>query len=120
MSCFEKICLNIYKSVPPVVLKGIIPLIDITRKLKGKPRIPIKEKMAEIKYPDFKNEKVIMLHGVSVGEIVSLENLIKEIKKKFKNYKIVLTTGTTTAQEIAKKKYSEYVTRSTLQRTKYP
>ncbi len=109
MSCFEKICLNIYKSVPPVVLKGIIPLIDITRKLKGKPRIPIKEKMAEIKYPDFKNEKVIMLHGVSVGEIVSLENLIKEIKKKFKNYKIVLTTGTTTAQEIAKKKYSEYV-----------
>lgn len=28
--------------------------------------------------PPFENEKVIMLHGVSVGEVIALENLAKK------------------------------------------
>ena len=49
-----------------------------------------------------------MLHGVSVGEVLSLENLVKEIKTNFPDYDLVLTTGTLTGQELAHKKYSEY------------
>ena len=106
---FEKKCLDIYKSIKPNTLKSIIPLIDFTRKLNKKPPIPLREKMAEIDFPNFQNEKVIMLHGVSVGEVMSLENLAKTIKKTFPNYKLVITTGTLTGQELAKKKYSELV-----------
>ena len=48
-----------------------------------------------------------MIHGVSVGEVLSLEKLIKRIKEEFKEYGIVITTGTQTGQELAKKKYGE-------------
>ncbi len=103
---FEKSIFNLYKSVTPNAFKKVIPLIDIIREFKNKPPIPLKEKMAEIDYPNL-GSKVIMLHGVSVGEVQSLENLVKRIKKDFPDYKLVITTGTVTGQELAHKKYGE-------------
>ncbi len=104
----EKKILNIYKSINVKTIKKIIPLIDLIRKLNKKPPIPLKEKLCEIDFEDFQNKKTIMLHGVSVGEIVSLENLIKKIKQNYPNHKLILTTGTLTGQELAKKKYSDF------------
>jgi len=103
---FEKFVFNLYKSITPDVFKKIIPVIDKVREFKNKSAIPIKEKMAEIEYPEL-GDKVIMLHGVSVGEVQSLENLIKKIKAEFKDFKLVITTGTVTGQELAKKKYCD-------------
>lgn len=54
-----------------------------------------------------KNEKSIMFHGVSVGEVIALENLIKLAKETFNDYKIIITTGTKTGQDIAIKKYDK-------------
>ncbi len=53
------------------------------------------------------DDKVIMFHAVSVGEVLSLEKLLKKAKSEFPEYKIVLTTGTKTGQELAHKKYGE-------------
>lgn len=53
------------------------------------------------------DDKIIMFHGVSVGEVIALENLIKLAKTEFPGYKILITTGTKTGQDIAKKKYAE-------------
>lgn len=103
---FEKVCFRVYKSIPESMLKAVIPLIDLTRKLNSKPPIPLKEKMAELEFPSL-GDKVIMVHGVSVGEVLSLENLIKKIKETYPAYKLVLTTGTVTGQELAHKKYGE-------------
>lgn len=61
----------------------------------------------------FNNDKIIMLHGVSVGEVIALENLAKKIKETFPDYKLVVTTGTKTGQDIAHKKYeniADYIT----------
>ena len=80
----EESLFRLYNSIKPETLKKIVPFIDFTRKLNKKPPIPLKEKMAEIEFPDFSKDKVILLHGVSVGEILSLENLIKKIKENFK------------------------------------
>lgn len=104
----EEYILNQLKKIKPNTLKKVVPLIDYIRKLKNKPPIPLKEKLAEIELKDFSNDKVIMLHGVSVGEVLSLENLIKKIKENFPSHKLVLTTGTKTGQELAIKKYSDY------------
>lgn len=54
-------------------------------------------------------DKVIMYHAVSVGEVMSLEKLLKKTKEAYPDYKLVLTTGTKTGQELAHKKYSEIV-----------
>ncbi len=51
--------------------------------------------------------RILMFHGVSVGEVIALENLIKLTRETFKEAKILITTGTKTGQEIAKKKYGE-------------
>ena len=56
---------------------------------------------------DLTKEKVIMLHGCSVGEIVAVEGMAKKIKEAFPGYKLVVTTSTLTGQDIAKKKFSE-------------
>ena len=105
---FENFCFSIYKSIKPCVFKALIPIIDFSRKLNNKPPIPLKEKMSEIDFPTL-GDKVIMIHGVSVGEVLSLENLIKKVKQEFSDYQIVVTTGTVTGQELAHKKYAEIV-----------
>ena len=72
-----------------------------------------KEKFANQNMPISPEDKVIMLHGVSVGEVIALENLAKQIKTSFSDYKLVLTTGTKTGQEIAHKKFAgiaDYIT----------
>lgn len=104
---FEEKFFRIYQSVKPEALKRIVPIIDFTRRMNKKPPIPLKEKMAEIEFPDFSKDKVIMVHGVSVGEVLSLENLLKKIKQNFKECKLAITTGTVTGQELARKKYGE-------------
>lgn len=71
-----------------------------------------KEKFGNIT-PPFKDERIIMIHGVSVGEVIALENLVKKIKEVFPQYKIVITTGTKTGQDIAHKKFegtADYIT----------
>ena len=73
------------------------------------PQDAIERKCAIIPEEGFsKDDDVIMVHGVSVGETNALENLVKAIRKEFPNSKIVYTTGTWTGQELAKKKLSEY------------
>lgn len=49
-------------------------------------------------------KKVIWLHAVSVGEVISCQPLISELKEK--NYKVYLSTTTPTGYEVAKRKYS--------------
>jgi len=51
--------------------------------------------------------KIIMFHGVSVGEVIALENLIKLARETFGDSRILITTGTKTGQDIAKKKYGD-------------
>ena len=50
---------------------------------------------------------VIMFHGVSVGEVIALEKLIRKTRIEFPDARIVVTTGTVTGQEIAHKKLGE-------------
>lgn len=104
----EELILNLYKSLKPEVAKVIFPIVNIFRSLNNKPAIPLKEKLCEGKLPTF-SEKTIMIHGVSVGEILSLEYLIKTIKNQFSDCKIVLTVGTAAGNQVARKKYAKLV-----------
>lgn len=46
----------------------------------------------------------ILFYGVSVGEVVAMENLIKKTRETFSDMNIILLTGTKTGQQIAHKK----------------
>ena len=96
----------IYGILSTIIFIAILPFYYLVRVFQRKYLYGWKEKFGFFKAPSLGN-KVIMLHGVSVGEIIALENLTKNIKTTFPDYKIVVTTGTKTGQEIAKKKYAE-------------
>lgn len=49
----------------------------------------------------------ILFYGVSVGEVIAIENLIKKTRETFPEMEIILLTGTKTGQEIAHKKLGE-------------
>lgn len=100
--------LFLYGLVSTLVFIILFPFYYIIRVLNGKFLYGWKEKLGFFKAPDLGN-KVIMFHGVSVGEVIALENLIKKTKDVFPEYKIVVTTGTKTGQEIALKKFDKVV-----------
>lgn len=84
------------------------PVMNYVLRKKLYPEDAIKRKYAEIPEEGFtKTDKVIMFHAVSVGEVNALENLVKAARKQFPERKIVVTTGTHTGQDIAKKKLGE-------------
>lgn len=96
----------LYGLVSTIVFVLFLPFYFIVRVLNKKFLYGWKEKLGFFKAPIL-GDKVIMYHGVSVGEVIALENVIKKTKEVFPDYKIVVTTGTKTGQEIARKKYTQ-------------
>jgi len=82
------------------------PFVLIARLHTGKDTGTRKIKLGLFDNPNL-GDKVIMYHAVSVGEVLSLEKLIKSTKQTYPDYKLVLTTGTKTGQELAQKKYTD-------------
>ena len=98
--------LFLYGLVTTFLFILLLPFYYIVRVCNGKFLYGGREKLGFFKSPHL-GDKVIMYHGVSVGEVIALENLIKKTREVFPEYKIVVTTGTKTGQEIARKKFSE-------------
>jgi len=94
----------IYGIITTILFLVLLPFVYLVRAIQGKFLYGWREKLGFFQAPNLGN-KVIMYHGVSVGEVIALENLIKKTKETFPDYKIVVTTGTKTGQEIAHKKY---------------
>ena len=93
----------IYRILSTILFLAALPIYAAVRACRGKFLPGWKEKLGKFDAPKL-GDKVIMFHGVSVGEVIALENLIKKTKETFPDYKIVVTTGTKTGQEIAHKK----------------
>lgn len=96
----------IYEIVVTILFFVALPFIYVVRAVKGKYMYGWREKFGMLNVPQM-NEKRIMFHGVSVGEVIALENVIKKAKESFPDYEIIVTTGTKTGQDIAQKKYKD-------------
>jgi len=104
-----------YSALVSALSTVVFPAVYLSRTIQKKDVTSWKTKFGNYKLPDNfdKNKKTIMVHGVSVGEIVSLEKLIRKIKSDFPKNNLVITTGTKTGQETAIKKMSgiaDYIT----------
>lgn len=95
----------LYGLISTLVFILCLPFYAIFRAFNRKFLYGWKEKLGFFRTPQLGN-KIIMFHGVSVGEVIALENLIKKTKEEFPQYRIVVTTGTKTGQDIAQKKYA--------------
>ena len=67
-----------YQIISDLLWKIIKPIASNVVRKNGYPEDAISRKCGNISEDGFnKNEKVIMFHGVSVGEAIALENLVK-------------------------------------------
>lgn len=97
-----------YQLISDILWHIIKPIGENIVRKNGYPEDAISRKCGIIPEDGFsKDDNVIMFHGVSIGEAVALENLVKTARKEFIDSKIVMTTGTYTGQEIAKKKLGD-------------
>ncbi len=84
------------------------PIISVVLRKKDYPESAIARKYGNIPETGFgQDDNLVMFHGVSVGEINALENLVKKVRAEHTDLKIVVTTGTHTGQDLAKKKLGE-------------
>lgn len=68
------------------------------------------QKLGLFQTPLLKKTKTVVFYGVSVGEVIAMENLIKKAREEFSEINIIVLTGTKTGQEIAQKKLGETAT----------
>lgn len=99
--------MNIINILSEAIFRIGYPALVLFHKKGGYSKEAIQKKLGNIDNPNFGNNRVIMFHGVSVGEINAIEKLIKKTREEFPMAKIVVTTGTNTGQEIAHKKLEE-------------
>src|SRR3954471_15723832 len=52
-------------------------------------------------------QPVIWVHAVSVGEVLAVTGLMKEIERWFSAYRIVVSTTTDTGQKLARERFGE-------------
>lgn len=109
LNFYQKTVLNIYSFLTSILSILILPLIYVIRVIQKKDVSSWKIKFGNFDLPNSfdKSKKTIMIHGVSVGEIVSLEKLIRRTKNDFPNCNLIVTTGTKTGQETAIKKMGD-------------
>lgn len=96
------IFLILYQLIQIIILP-FLPIYLLIRKIKKKPVFgSLKERLGFAPKVEEKKD-VIWLHAVSVGEILSIQNLVNQIKKNNPNYYCYVTTGTITGKQIAQK-----------------
>jgi 3-deoxy-D-manno-octulosonic-acid transferase len=54
-----------------------------------------------------KASRVIWVHAVSVGEVLAVRGLVQEMRQKFAEHRVVVTTTTDTGQKLARKLFGE-------------
>jgi len=97
--------LHIYTFLYSLTLPFILPR-EFFKRSKNIRKQWLKEKFALYKEISFENEKKkrIWIHAVSVGEVIAVSRLIKELSKK---YNIILSTITDTGQKVAYQRFKD-------------
>ena len=88
-----------------LIYRLIYPLLVLFHKNGGYDNDSIQRKKGYVDSIKTDNHKIVMFHGVSVGEVNAIEKLIKKAHEAYPDEKIVVTTGTNTGQELAHKKF---------------
>jgi 3-deoxy-D-manno-octulosonic-acid transferase len=57
--------------------------------------------------PDPVTQRVIWVHAVSVGEVLAITGLVREMQRKFPRHRVMVSTTTDTGQELARKRFGD-------------
>ena len=87
-----------------ILLLPFLVIFIFLRKIKGKPVFGSFRQRFGFVPKSLKDKKVFWIHAVSVGEVLSVQNLINKITKEIPNSFCYLTVGTIQGKKIAQQK----------------
>ena len=64
-------------------------------------RVPVRLRLPQ------ERERAIWVHAVSVGEVLAVGGLVEELRRRFPQHRIFISTTTDTGQELARKRFGE-------------
>ena len=90
-------------NVLQILVFNFFVLYLIYRMIKGKSIVGnLRQRLGFVPCPP-KNKDVIWLHAVSVGEVLSVQHLVNDIKSNSSNTQCYLTVGTLAGKQVAEK-----------------
>jgi 3-deoxy-D-manno-octulosonic-acid transferase len=54
-----------------------------------------------------RSRRVIWVHAVSVGEVLAVSGLVEQLRRKFPQHRVLVTTTTDTGQDLARRRFGE-------------
>ncbi len=94
----------LYSFILMLSLVFYLPLYFFKLKIVKGESLYMKERLGIHMHPVSRAEKSVWIHAVSVGEVLSLQKLIMDLKKRHPEYKIYFSSLTNTGLRIAKDK----------------
>jgi 3-deoxy-D-manno-octulosonic-acid transferase len=88
----------------PVVIGGLGWRLAFMRRAREDVRQRLGHYPGDVRCPNRGRERVIWVHAVSVGEVVTAAAILDELKKRTPLTRVVLSTTTSTGQETARKR----------------
>lgn len=102
----------LYNLILPLIAILFLPVILIAFIAQPKFRAGFVEKIGFYSF-NRNNNKTVVFHAVSVGEVNAISALVKRYREKNPDINIILTTTTKTGQEVAHKTFSNIVDKIT-------
>jgi len=93
-----------YSIALAVALALYLPYYAFRMKVLKKDRIHLRERLALDLEPRPEGRDAVWLHAVSVGEVISLQHLVAELKRRHPEWDIVFSTLTPTGIQVAREK----------------
>lgn len=97
----------IYSIALAVALALYLPFYAFRMKVLKKDRVHLRERLALGLAPRPEGREAVWIHAVSVGEVLSLQHLVRELKRRHPEWDIVFSTLTHTGIKVAREKLVE-------------
>jgi 3-deoxy-D-manno-octulosonic-acid transferase len=99
----------LYSALLAVGLLVSLPYWMFARRRSGRYREGLGERLGKVP-PRLQpqSEPAIWVHAVSVGEVLAVSELVKEMRRRFPQYRVVVSTTTATGQNLARKHFGEH------------
>ncbi len=98
----------LYSALLAAGLLASLPYWMFAKRRHGKYREGLGERLGRVP-PRLQSQPVpaIWVHAVSVGEVLAVSELVKELRRRFPKYRVVVSTTTATGQKLAIKHFGE-------------
>ncbi len=97
----------VYSFALAVALALYLPFYAFRMKILKKDRVHLRERLALGLESRPEGREAVWIHAVSVGEVISLQHLIRELKRRHPEWDIVFSTLTHTGIKVAREKLVE-------------